>query len=215
MHLFPTVFLAYFFCIYFLAFVLVRMWPIRSKPTSYLGASQPEVEITGNARHYLVTAWRHALDKAATAPSLPTSLRRALLDGVLLSASVLGLILAIGTAALVIANHTLLFDYLSWPLVPLLRVLGLPNPDVVAQATVAGIAEVYIPALLARDAAVPAKFFVAVMSISQLIFFSSVAPMMLEMFRQVPIRAHELILLFVIRTLILIPLLAALVAILF
>lgn len=80
-----------------------------------------------------------------------------------------------------------MFVWLGRPLVPLLSSLGLPDAELVAPAALVGIAEMYIPALLVREASVPARFFIALLSISQLIFFSSVAPMMIDMFRKVPI----------------------------
>ena len=55
---------------------------------------------------------------------------------------------------------------------------------------------------------------IAVLSISQLIFFSAVAPMMIDMFRAVPVRARELLALFLMRTAVLIPVLAAITALL-
>jgi len=67
----------------------------------------------------------------------------------------------------------------------------------------------YIPALLVQGASEPARFFVAVLSISQLVFFSSVGPMILDMFRDLPVRAYELVGVFVLRTVVLVPLLAA------
>jgi nucleoside recognition membrane protein YjiH len=53
-----------------------------------------------------------------------------------------------------------------------------------------------------------AKFFTAVLAVSQLIFFSSVAPMAMDMFSDVPIRFRDLVALFVMRTIILVPLIA-------
>ena len=80
--------------------------------------------------------------------------------------------------------------------------------ELVAPATVAGITEMYIPALLVKGAAAPARFFIAVLSISQLVFFSSVGPMMLDMFRDLPIRILDLLAIFALRTLLLVPMLA-------
>ncbi len=121
------------------------------------------------------------------------------------------MILLIGTLALLVADHTPFFQYLGYPLVPVMNFLGLKNAELVAQASIAGITEVYIPALLVRNAEISSKFFVCVLSLSQIIFFSSVAPMMMEMFREVPIRFYELVALFFIRTALLVPLLALLV----
>jgi nucleoside recognition membrane protein YjiH len=90
--------------------------------------------------------------------------------------------------------------------------LGLPDAEIIAPATLVGITEMFIPALLVHDAAMPARYFIAVLSISQLIFFSAVGPMMLDMFREIPVRARELVALFLLRTAILIPFLAAVTA---
>jgi nucleoside recognition membrane protein YjiH len=92
--------------------------------------------------------------------------------------------------------------------VPVLSALGLPDAEVVAPAVLVGIAEMYVPALLVRDASIHARFFIALMSISQLIFFSAAAPMMIDMFRKIPIRAWELVAVFLMRTAVLIPALA-------
>ena len=122
--------------------------------------------------------------------------------------------MVVGTAALLLASETPLFTWLGKPLIPVLALLGLPDTELIAPAAIVGIAEMYIPALLVRDAAEPARFFIAVLSISQLIFFSAIGPMIIDMFRQVPIRGRELVALFLVRTAILIPVLAAVTAIL-
>jgi nucleoside recognition membrane protein YjiH len=134
-------------------------------------------------------------------------------DGLILAATILGSILTVGTMALLLARETPLFTIAGQPLVPVLSALGLPDADIIAPAVLVGITEMYIPALLVQDAATPARFFIAVLSISQLIFFSSVGPMILDMFREVPVRARELVALFIMRTAILVPLLAAVTAV--
>ena len=135
-------------------------------------------------------------------------------DGVVLAATILGTILAVGTAATAIAEYTTVFQVLGTPLVPVIGAFGLPDAELVAPAVLAGITEMYIPALIVRDAAIEARFFVAVLSISQLVFFSSVAPMMLDLFKDVPVRIHHLLVIFAIRTIVLIPVLALLTRIL-
>jgi nucleoside recognition membrane protein YjiH len=90
----------------------------------------------------------------------------------------------------------------------------LPDAALIAPAVLVGITEMYIPALLVQDAAAPARFFVAVLSISQLVFFSSVGPMIIDMFRDIPVRGRELVVLFLMRTVLLIPVLALITALL-
>jgi nucleoside recognition membrane protein YjiH len=109
-------------------------------------------------------------------------------------------ILSVGTLSLLLANKTSLFTYLGYPMVPFLKLLQIPDADIIASATLAGIAEMYIPALMAKEASEPARFFIAVLSVSQLIFFSSVGPMILDMFKDIPIRIRDLVCIFIIRT---------------
>ncbi len=207
LHLFPLIFVIYFVCIYLLTAILARTWPTTSVPDAYLAEPQPEAERPSH-RGILQEAWTRAVRQAEDAPGLWRTLGRGFGDGLVLAATILGSILAVGTAALLLARETPAFEWLGRPLVPVLSALGIPDAGTVGPAVLVGITEMYIPALLVTEAALPARFFVAVLSVSQLIFFSSMGPMVLDMFRRIPVRAWELVALFLIRTAILVPLLA-------
>ncbi len=211
LNLFPLIFITYFFAIYFLTIILVRIWPVTFIPNTYVTTPNPEPEFKGSFMHYLKLAYKNAIDRANGAPSFTQTIREGLIDGLKLTTTILGTILTVGTIALMLVEYTSVFHYLGYPLIPILRLLGLPNPEIIAPATLVGITEVYIPALISKDAAIPAKFFIAVLSISQLIFFSSIGPMMMDMFKDIPIKFTHLVSLFFIRTAILIPLLAGII----
>jgi len=212
LRLFPLIFASYFVAIYLLTAILTRTWPIAHVPEEYIALARPEATSTESPHGLLRQAWERALGQAETATGLGRTLRDGFTDGLVLASTILGSILSVGTAALLLARETPLFTWLGQPLVPILSLLGIPDAQAVGPAVLVGISEMYIPALLVTDAALPARFFVAVLSISQLIFFSSVGPMMLDMFRAIPIRARELVALFLIRTVMLVPLLAAVTA---
>jgi nucleoside recognition membrane protein YjiH len=214
LHLFPLIFATYFVCIYMLTFVLVRIWPITSVSEAYLVPARLEADEVDAPGTMLRRAWQAATRQAEAAPALLRTIGEGLLDGLMLASTILGSILVVGTVALLVARETQLFGILGQPLAPLLRLLGIPDAELVGPAVLVGITEMYIPALLVQEAALPARFFICVLSISQLIFFSSVAPMILDMFREIPVRARDLIALFVIRTALLVPILAALTAVL-
>ena len=214
LHLFPLIFLTYFLAVYLMTAILARTWPITGKSEEYLAPPRPEPTARADGGGLLRTAWEAAIRQANQAPRLRGMLREGFTDGLVLASTILGSILAVGTAALLLAKETPIFTILGQPLVPVLDALGLPDSEILAPATLVGVAEMYIPALLTREAALPARFFIAVLSISQLIFFSAVAPMMIDMFRAVPVRARELLALFLMRTAVLIPVLAAITALL-
>ena len=207
--LFPLIFVTYFVVVYLVAVVQVRVWPTTSIADTCVVAPDPEPEVRGAL---LARALQEARRQAAAAEPMVTLAGRGLRDGVVLSATILGTILTVGTAAVLLAEHTPLFAWLGAPIAPLLTLLGLPDADVLGPAVTAGVTEMYVPALLAKDASVAGRFFVCELSISQLIFFSSVGPMMLDMFRDVPIRARDLLAVFALRTALLVPLLAGVTA---
>lgn len=209
LHLFPLIFLTYFVTVYWMTALFARTWPVSKTPDDYVTDGKPEPERSGNL---LGAAWDAAMSRADSGAPFPTTIRRGFVDGLGLATTILGSILVVGTIALLVARETPAFDWLGRPLVPVLSTLGVPDAEIVAPAALVGITEMYIPALLVRDAPIRARFFIAVLSISQLIFFSAVAPMMIDMFRRIPIRARELVAVFFLRTAVLIPVLAGVTA---
>jgi len=208
LHLFPLVVILYFLAIVFLTVVLVRIPPISRVPDDYVAEPEEEAGFDEPTGGLFRRAVENALRRAAVAPPFPRVLLEALGDGLRLAASIIGTILSIGTLSLMVAKFTPVFHYLGAPLIPVIRILGLPQPSVVAPAILVEITEMYIPALLVTGASESVRFFIAVLSVSQLIFFSSLGPMILDMFREIPVRFGQLVALFLIRTALLLPILA-------
>lgn len=206
--LFPVIFFAYFVCVLICAAILVRVPPISTVPEEYITEPDPEVPFEGTGREYLRFALSEAVGKAKRGETFAQASWRGFVDGLKLTSLVLGTILAVGLAAVLLSAYTPTFDILGAPLVPVINALGLPNAETVAPATIVGITEMYAPVLLVTESAPMARFFVAVLAVSQLIFFSSVGPMTMDMFSDVPVRFRDLVTLFVLRTVILVPLIA-------
>ncbi|EJN59717.1 YjiH family protein [Halogranum rubrum] len=207
--IFPVIFLAYFVSVVVCGVILVRVPPISRIPEEYIAEPDPEIPFSGSPVDYLRFALSEAAAQAQEGDSFRSAATRGFVDGLRLTSLVLGTILAVGLAAVLVSAYTPTFDILGAPLVPVIDALGIPNPETVAPATIVGITEMYVPVLLVDGAEPMARFFVAVLAISQLIFFSSVGPMTMDMFRDVPIRFRDLVALFALRTAILVPLVAA------
>ncbi|SFC06607.1 nucleoside recognition GATE domain-containing membrane protein YjiH [Halobiforma haloterrestris] len=209
LELFPIIFVAYLVCIAVSGIILVRIPPLSNVPEEYVAEPNPETPFRGSVREYVRFGLSEAVEKAETGDSIVGASVRGFVDGLKLAVLILGTILSIGLAAVVLAEHTPVFDVISRPLVLVIELLGIPDAEVVAPATIIGITEMFIPALLVVEADAMARFFIAVLSISQLIFFSATAPMMMDMFSDVPIRFRDLVVLFVMRTVILVLIIAA------
>lgn len=208
LHLFPWIFLSYFIAIVVTAVIMVRIPPLSKITDDYVAPPQPEASVTGSVGDYFRFAVSEAIKKAKEEKGFFTVAFNGFVDGFKLASLIVGSILAVGMIALLIAEFTPIFTWLGRPMVPLLQLFGIPDAALLGPATLVGITEMFIPALLVTEAAVPAKFFIAVLSISQLIFFSAVGPMIMDMFKDVPIRFDQLVVMFLMRTAIQIPLIA-------
>ena len=203
LNLFPLIFVGYFIGVFAIAAIIVRIPPTSRIPEEYIALPMPEAEARGNLLRQAVD---QALLTAKESPSLAKLFIKGFWDGLLLAALILSTIASVGSIALLLANHTSLFQYLALPFVPVYKLLGMPHASELAMATVIEVAEMYLPAILVKNSPLVVKFFVAILSTSQLIFFSSVGPMIMDMFREIPVKFTHLLFLFLERTLLLIPL---------
>jgi nucleoside recognition membrane protein YjiH len=200
---FPIVFLSVTLVMILLGVILCRIPPLSTKPDDFVGEPRRETPYRGNLAKHGV---REALSRTAASGPMPKELARGFVDGFKLSMVILPTILAIGLIAILIAEHTPLFDWLGRPVQPVLELLRIPDAGTIAPATLIGITEMFLPALLSVEAAIEARFFIAVLSIAQLLFFSAVIPLMLEL--DIPIKLSDCVILFFVRTLIAIPIIA-------
>jgi nucleoside recognition membrane protein YjiH len=155
--------------------VTVRIWPLSSISGSYFEAAtaQPEPDTSGRR---FSRAWCEARQTVAGAPGLVTNIAQNLRDGVLMAMAILPSILSIGLLGLVLARYTPVFDLLGYLFYPVTWALQIPEPLLTAKASAVGIAEMFLPSLLVVDADPAVKFIIAVVSVSQIIFFSAMVP---------------------------------------
>lgn len=115
---------------------------------------------------------------------------------------VLPVVMCIGTLALVLANHTTIFDTLGLPFLPLLQLLDVPQATEVSKTMIVGFTDMFTPSVLAAGTITSpmAKFIVAVISVTQLIYLSEVGGLILG--SKIPVNLPELFILFLERTII-------------
>ena len=116
--------------------------------------------------------------------------------------------MSIAVISLLIATYTPIFTWIGMPIAPILTLLGLPDAKIIAPAVFVGVAEIALPSLIiaGKGVATISVFFVTVLATVQIIFFTESANAMLE--ADIPLNFVELLSIFVIRTVIAIPLVA-------
>ena len=113
-----------------------------------------------------------------------------------------------GTTALVVAEHTPLFEYLGRPFLPLLEWLRIPDAEAASHTVLVGFADMFIPSIMAASLQDEmTRFVIATLSVTQLIYLSEVGALLLG--SSIPLRFRDLIAVFLLRTLVTLPVIAA------
>ncbi len=116
------------------------------------------------------------------------------------------LVMALGTIALVIAEYTPIFKIISYPLIPVLTLLGLPEAAEAAPTFLVGFADMFLPAVLGSGIESElTRFVLAGVSLAQIIYMSEIGLLILR--SNIPVKIWELALIFVLRTIITLPIL--------
>ncbi|KGR75914.1 YjiH family protein [Ureibacillus sinduriensis] len=199
-----------------LAFIMPRIFPLRGKPDTNFDGSTPnerseEVPVGFNSFSF---GLNNALEKADSNKNLGQVIGSGFKNVLEMWFAITPVIMAFGTIALVLAEYTSFFKILGMPFEPILAVLQIPFADQAAQTMIVGFADMLLPSILGAgiDSELT-RFFIATVSVTQLIYMSEVGGLILG--TKLPIKIWDLFLIFLIRTIISIPIVAILAHLLF
>ncbi|RTR01481.1 YjiH family protein [Halomonas nitroreducens] len=187
------------------AVIVPRLPPLSRKPNSYYepAGCQIQEENTGN-QNLLRYSLGVAVARAEKAPGPVRLAKLALFNVADIFFGLLPLVIAIGTVALVLAEFTPLFTWLSYPMVPVLEWMQVPEAEAAAPATLVGFADMFLPAVLASDIESElTRFVIACLSLTQLIYMSEIGALLLK--SKIPLKLWELVAIFLLRTAITLP----------
>ncbi|EMA37288.1 YjiH family protein [Halococcus hamelinensis] len=210
LNIFPVLLLLYLIATLTVAVILVRLPPLSTVPEEYIAKPDPEPKFSGSVTDYFQFAFNEGVKTAEEGKSILRAGIDGFVDGTKLTATILGTIMTIATAVLLLVAYTDVFELLATPVVPVMDVLGIPDPETAAIAIIAGAGEYFVGATVAVETDVLTKSFVVIVTSAQAIFFAASAPMMVDMFDDIPMRFRDLTVLLVLRTALLIPIAAGL-----
>lgn len=203
--LFPVFYLTICIVGFTLAMIMARLAPITTLKDQYKeGVEIATDETVPEGRNTLHYAVELSCKRAET-----FSVKDIVSGGLDVAAGMLfdliPIVVSWGTVALMIAEYTPLFDWLSYPMGMYLDVLGVEFAYEVAPATLVGFADMFIPALLVQGiASVETKFIIGVLSLVQIIYLTEVGAIIIK--SEIPLDFVKLLVIFVERTIIAIPL---------
>ena len=111
-----------------------------------------------------------------------------------------------GNNSFIIADYTPVFKVLGLPFVPILQLLQVPEAlQAASQTLVVGFADMLLPSVVASTTITSemTRFIVAAVSVTQLVYMSEVGGVLLG--SKIPVNLKELIIIFIERTLITLP----------
>ncbi|MGY4104362.1 YjiH family protein [Ignavigranum ruoffiae] len=149
-------------------------------------------------------ALRLAIRKAKKNGSVWAYFNRAIKTIVNLWLSVIPIIMAVGTMALILSENTEIFTWLGKPFLPLLQLLQVPEAQAASQTVIVGFADMVVPSIMAAEIQNPmTRFIIASLSVVQLIYLSETGAVILG--SKLPVNLWEIFVIFIERTLISLP----------
>lgn len=190
------------------AIIIPRLPPLSRKPNTYYEPAGCQIDETAPSNKGL---FRYSLElavaRAEQAPGAGKLAMSALINVMDIFLALLPLVIAIGTVSLILAEYTPLFVWLSYPMIPLLELLQLPEAAAAAPATLVGFADMFLPAVLVKDIdSELTRFVVGCLSLTQLVYMSEVGALLLK--SKIPLNFLELLVIFLLRTLVTLPIIA-------
>jgi nucleoside recognition membrane protein YjiH len=210
---FGLMFLCYVIITYFMAAIIVRIPPTSRYKDEYIdGTIQTEeqrMEYSVFDKDRFKRAIHKAVKKADGADPVLKELGRGFVNGLGIAAKVVPSIMSIGVIGLMINEYTPILKYISLPFVPIVTLLGIPGADIAARAIVAGGIDMFMPVVLVAGVANEAtRFFVAMISLVQVLYITET--MLPIIFFGIPAKFKDIVIIWLQRTLVAMPLVALL-----
>ncbi len=188
------------------AIIVPRIPPLSRKSDTYYN-DQPAKASEDIPAGYNSLTWGYskALEKADENSSISEFFISGAKNVLDMWIGVLPVVMALATTALIIAEYTSVFQILGLPFIPILELLQVPEAAAASQTLVVGFADMLLPSVLAAESITSemTKFIIASVSVTQLIYMSEVGGVLLG--SKIPVKIPELIIIFITRTLVTLP----------
>lgn len=185
------------------AIIIPRIPPLSLKKDDYVVESAHDNEnISENYSSSVKYGLDLAIKRAESHKGIGEFLKNGIENAFGMWFSVMPIVMIIGTASLVLANNTQIFEILGKPFLPLLNFLKVPESLAASKTMIVGFSDMFTPSIIAASTiqSQMTKFIVATISVTQLIYLSEVGGLILA--SSIPVNLFELFVIFIERTII-------------
>ncbi|RNF39846.1 YjiH family protein [Planococcus salinus] len=206
-HLFVPFYVAVSVACLVAAVIMPRIPPLSRKEDTYFEPVGKQIDDTvPEGVSLLKWGYQEARLKANTAAGPKTLVKSGVQTVLDIWLGLIPLVMALGTVALMVAEYTPIFRIISYPLIPVLTLLGLPEAAEAAPTFLVGFADMFLPAVLGSGVdSEMTRFVIAGISLTQLIYMSEIGILILR--SNIPVKFWELVVIFILRTIITLPVL--------
>lgn len=195
------------------AFISPRIPPLSRKSNTFYNESEKVDEAIPSDISSFKWGLQHAI-KQAKGNKLTTNLKAGIENVLDMWLGVLPIVMAIGTVALIIAEYTPLFKILGYPFIPVLELMQIPEASEASQTMLIGFADMFLPSIIGSGIeSEMTRFVIGCLSITQLIYMSEVGGLLLG--SKLPVSFLDLVLIFLQRTIISLPIIVVIAHIIF
>lgn len=189
------------------ALIMPRIPPLSRKSDTYININEsadPVEETLPAGENILGFSYRNALKRAKKETSFANFFKEGAQNILDMWMGVAPIVMAFGLIALIIAEYTPLFQWLGAPFIPLLELMQIPNAQEASQTILIGFADMFLPAIIGSSIeAEITRFIIAALSVTQLIYMSEVGGLILG--TKIPVSFIDLVFIFLLRTIITLP----------
>lgn len=204
MHMFGQFYLTIIVAGVAAALIMPRIPPLSRIEDTYYNEGSELEETVPSTHNPLTWGYEKAMVKAEKSPGLLSLIKEGLKTVFDTWFGVLPIVMAIGTLGTILAEYTPIFSWLGAPFVPLFELIGIPEAQAMSETLFIGFTDMFLPAILIENVQSDmTRFIVGAMSITQLIYLSEVGGVILG--SKIPLGLGKLFMIFLIRTVITLP----------
>lgn len=214
-HMFLPFYLTVIIAGFVAAIIMPRIPPLSRKPDTYIDSSITEInEAIPEGYNTFTYGYEQALKRAKQETSLKIFLTEGIQNVFDMWMGVAPVVMAFGLVALIIAENTPVFQWLGLPFIPILEWMQVPEAVEASKTILIGFADMFLPAIVGSSiVSEMTRFIIATLSVTQLIYMSEVGGLLLG--SKVPVSFKDLIAIFLLRTVITLPVIVLIAHIIF
>lgn len=197
------------------AVIMPRIPPLSRKPDEYIDPSIEKIDESIPEGYNIFTyGYEQALERGKQETSLKKFLKEGIQNVLDMWMGVAPVVMAFGLVALIIAENTSFFQWLGMPFIPILEWMQVPEATEASKTILIGFADMFLPAIVGSSiASEMTRFIIAALSVTQLIYMSEVGGLLLG--SKVPVSFKDLVIIFILRTIITLPIIVLIAHIIF